>query len=68
MSNLIITGLLVIGAMAAWRAFRDRGTDRRSAEEEAARRATEHMTHKTDRQTLEPGRDGVYRPKDNSGS
>ncbi|MEQ8747165.1 hypothetical protein [Pyruvatibacter sp.] len=68
MTNLIITGLLVIGALAAWRAFKDRGTGRRSAVEEAARRATEHMTRQRDSQTLEPGSDGVYRPRDKSGS
>ncbi len=67
MGNLIITGLLVIGAMAAWRAFKGRGSARRSSVEEAARRATERMTGKRNAQTLEPDGDGVYRPRDRAG-
>jgi hypothetical protein len=66
MGNIILTALLVIAAVAAWRTLKDKGASRRSAVEEAARRATEHMTSKPDAQTLEAGRDGVYRPKDKS--
>lgn len=67
MGNMILTGLLIVAAYAAWRTLRDKGIGRRSAVEEAARRATEHMGGNNDAQTLEPGRDGVYRPKDKAG-
>jgi len=64
MGNLILTALLVVAAYAAWKTLKDKGVTRRSSVEEAARRATEHMAGKNDAQMLEPGRDGVYRPKD----
>jgi len=64
MGNLILTALLVVAAYAAWKTLKDKGAGRRSSVEEAARRATEHMAGKSDAQTLEADRDGVYRPKD----
>ncbi|WP_422025381.1 hypothetical protein [Pyruvatibacter mobilis] len=64
MSNLILTALLIVAAVAAWRTLKDKGVSRRSAVEEAARRATQHMSGKSDAQTLEAGKDGVYRPTD----
>ena len=64
MGNMILTAFLVVAAYAAWKTLKDKGLGRRSSVEEAARRATEHMAGKSDAQTLEAGKDGVYRPKD----
>ncbi|WP_428481475.1 hypothetical protein [Pyruvatibacter mobilis] len=66
MGNIILTALLIIAAVAAWRTLKDKGASRRSSVEEAARRATEHMSRRSDAQTLEADRDGVYRPRDKS--
>lgn len=64
MGNILLTALLILAAWAAWRTLRDKGESRRSSVEEAARTATERMTRTRDAETLEAGRDGVYRPSE----
>ena len=63
MGNLLLTGLLVLVAFVAWRTMRGRRARQTSGIEEAARRATEARVNRArSAETLEPGKDGVYRP------
>ncbi len=63
MGNIILTGLLVVAAIAAMKWLRGHGEASKSRVEEAARRATERMAKKHDAETLEADADGVYRPR-----